>query len=116
MAVRDSWEDEEVADSWDAEEEVNEEVVVTKVVETVKVSKPKKSAAVVESIEAEVETEQARKERMNRLIKESDLENAMALFGISKSEIDVDEVLEITKKEGNAVIVLIKYNFYSFIS
>lgn len=96
MAARDSWEDEDVADSWDAEEEEEE-----KVVEPVKVTKPasahpKKSSAAAEP----EETEQQRKERMNRLIQESDLENAMALFGISKAEINVDEVLEITKKEG----------------
>lgn len=103
-AARDSWEDEEVADSWDAEEEEEEvEVVVKKVVEVVKkaaVPAPKK-APVFEEPE---ESEQARKERMNRLIQESDLENAMALFGISKSEINVDEVLEITKKEGKRVV------------
>lgn len=62
---------------------------------------PKKP--VVPVFEEPEEPELARKERMNRLIQESDLENAMALFGISKSEINVDEVLEITKKEGTWV-------------
>ena len=104
MAARDSWEDEDVADSWDAEEE-EEEMVKEKVNEKVTKSVPvasKKAPNVATTIKAEVgeETEQERKERMNRLIQESDLENAMALFGISKSEINVDEVLEITKKEG----------------
>ena len=108
MAARDSWEDEDVADSWDAEEE--EEKVAEKVVKPVAAA-PKKAAAVsvkFAAVEAE-ESEQSRKERMNRLIQESDLENAMALFGISKSEINVDEVLEITKKEGIKRIIFILY-------
>lgn len=100
-AARDSWEDEEVADSWDAEEEEAEvEVVVKKVVEVVKKAAPVPAPKKAPVFEEPEESEQARKERMNRLIQESDLENAMALFGISKSEINVDEVLEITKKEG----------------
>ena len=105
-AARDSWEDEEVADSWDAEEE-EEEGEVQKVVEPVKkaAAVPKKAAAPIAKIIAEEpqESEQARKDRLNRLIKESDLENAMALFGISKSDVNVDEVLEISKKEVNSV-------------
>lgn len=107
MAARDSWEDEDVADSWDAEEEEEEEKVVEKVVKPVAAA-PKKAAATSVKFAAVVaeESEQSRKERMNRLIQESDLENAMALFGISKSEINVDEVLEITKKEGNKKISL----------
>lgn len=102
MAALESWEDGNVADSWDAEEE-EEEKVVEKVVKPVAAAPKKvvsKAAAVV--VEEAEESEQARKERMNRLIQESDLENAMALFGISKSEINVDEVLEITKKEGTS--------------
>ena len=74
-----------------------------KVVEPVKKAvpvAPKKTVSPV-AVEGSQESEQARKERLNRLIQESDLENAMALFGISKSEVNVDEVLEITKKEGN---------------
>ena len=74
-----------------------------KVVEPVKKAvpvAPKKTVSPV-AVESSQESEQARKERLNRLIQESDLENAMALFGISKSEVNVDEVLEITKKEGN---------------
>lgn len=99
MAARDSWEDEDVANSWDAEEE-EEEKVVEKVVKPVAAA-PKKAATKAVADSEPLESEQARKERMNRLIQESDLENAMALFGISKSEINVDEVLDITKKEGN---------------
>jgi hypothetical protein len=101
MAARDSWEDEDVADSWDAEEEEEE---VVKVVKPVTSAAPKKTS--VKSAAEPEETEQERKERMNRLIQESDLENAMALFGISKSEINVDEVLEITKKEGKQQILV----------
>lgn len=104
-AARDSWEDEDVADSWDAEEEEEEAVeVVKKVVEPVKktsaAAAPKKVTVTAAAAAEPQESEQARKERLNRLIQESDLENAMALFGISKADVNVDEVLEITKKEG----------------
>lgn len=102
MAARDSWEEEDVADSWDAEEE--EEVEEVKPVKATKpVTATKKPAATTTTAAEPEETEQARKERMNRLIQESDLENAMALFGLSKSDINVEEVLEITKKEGTCV-------------
>ena len=105
-AARDSWEDdEEVADSWDAEEEVEEQVVeeqkkknevkaVKNITPVVAASNSKKNISTSVVVE---ESEQTRKERMNRLIQESDLENAMALFGISKDEINVEEVLDITK-------------------
>lgn len=123
MAARDSWEEEDVADSWDAEEEEVEEREQQQQQE-VKVVKPKEvkankksttASSASNTIETE-ESEQARKERMNRLIQESDLENAIALFGISKSEINVEEVLEITKKEGNAYIyMMVKECYFYFI-
>lgn len=103
-AARDSWENDDVADSWDAEEEDEEEEDEVKVAEkvvkpsaTTVTKKPVSKSSAIEVVEPE--SEQAKRERMNRLVKESDLENAIALFGISKSEINVDEVLEITKKE-----------------
>lgn len=100
-AARDSWEDEDVADSWDAEEEEEKVEEVKKVIEPVKKAPaPKKTVTATAVIAEPEESELERKERLNRLIQESDLENAMALFGISKAEINVDEVLEITKKEG----------------
>ena len=118
-AARDSWEDEDVADSWDAEEEEEEAVeVVKKVVEPVKktaAAAPKKVAVTAAAAEPQ-ESEQARKERLNRLIQESDLENAMALFGISKADVNVDEVLEITKKEGKECDGVISGNLPFFIS
>ena len=106
LAARDSWEDEDVADSWDAEEEQEEAEEEVKPIEPVK---PKKAAALVKPSQDATppppqETDQARKERLNRLIQESDLENAMALFGISKSEINVDQVLEITKKDATTPV------------
>ena len=104
MAARDSWDDEGVADSWDAEEdETTEEIKeVFKAVEVVKSKSAPKKSSITSNLNSDEsgESEQSRKERLNRLIQESDLENAMALFGISKSEINVEEVLEITKKEG----------------
>lgn len=39
---------------------------------------------------------------MERAVKESDLENAMALFGIAKEDVNVDEVLETGKKSASA--------------
>lgn len=99
-AARDSWEDGDVADSWDAEEE-EVKVEVKKVIEPVKKTPSKKAEhAIAPAMEEPIESEQARKKRMSRLIQESDLENAMALFGISKSEINIDEVLDIAKKDG----------------
>lgn len=100
--AKESWEDEEdVADSWDAEEEEEEEVKVVlkpapKASTTTTTAKTTTTPVAVKK----VETEQEKKERLERAIKESDLENAMALFGISKDQINVDEVLEVNKKKG----------------
>lgn len=95
---KESWEVEEyVAYTWDAfgEEEEEEEVIV-EVVKPAKTSKPATTTPATKT----PETEQEKKERLERAIKESDLENAMALFGISKDQINVDEVLEVSKKKG----------------
>lgn len=104
VMAKESWEDEEdVADSWDAEEEEEEEEEVKVVVKPApKASTTTTTAKTTTTPVAvkKVETEQEKKERLERAIKESDLENAMALFGISKDQINVDEVLEVNKKKG----------------
>ncbi|PJF18456.1 Eukaryotic translation initiation factor 3 subunit J [Paramicrosporidium saccamoebae] len=84
--VKDTWDDEEdVADAWDAEEE-------PVVVETAKVPK-KPKAKPAESYVSDVpanETEHEKKARLERLIREKDLEHAMSLFGISAPEKTAD--------------------------
>lgn len=99
VVVKESWENEEdVADSWDAEED---EPVVTKApvkAAPAPAKPPAKAKAQPEAPAAGNETPEQQKQRLNRLIQESDLENAMALFGISKDQVNVDEVLGVEKK------------------
>lgn len=102
--AKESWEDEEdVADSWDAEEDddAEAEVQVKPSIAKQPEAKPNKAATAAAVVEPPVnETAQERKERLERAMKESDLANAMELFGISKEEVDVEAVLEVPKKKG----------------
>lgn len=90
--VRDTWEDddEDVKDAWDAEDEPTPPPAATAsapVTSTVKSKKSKGEATTTAAVdEAELnETPQERKARLERLVRERDLESAMSLFGITGS-------------------------------
>ena len=97
VMAKESWEEEEVADSWDAEEEEEQPMPAKAAVESKPVKETKQRGEVQAPAQTATESAAERKERLERAVKESDLENAMALFGISKGEVDVDEVLEVKK-------------------
>ncbi len=89
MAKKASWEEEEgdVADAWDAEEE--EVVVVASAAPPVAApAKKKKEPAAGATLQGGHYDESAeeRKARLERLVMESDLVNAMSLFGIEGGE------------------------------
>lgn len=97
-----AWDDDDVADSWDVEEEEEEKKKKPAPAPVVApVAKPKPAAAAVKlhakKEEPEDETEQERRDRARRLVQESDLENAIALFGISKDQVNVDDILDVKK-------------------
>jgi hypothetical protein len=84
--IKDNWDNEEdVADAWDAEEEP----VVVEPVKQPKKPKAKPVETVLNDVPAN-ETEYERKARLEKLIREKDLESAMSLFGISASEKTTD--------------------------
>ena len=83
--VGNDWkEDEDVRDSWDAEEEVTKPPSTTVVTDPPpqRTRKPKAPATEENSLVRD-ESEQEKKARLSKLVKEKDLENAMSLFGLS---------------------------------
>lgn len=85
--VRDDWEGEDdVQDDWDAEEKPAKPVVPA-------AAPPKKTVKpiVPKELPLATETEQERKVRLDRLVKERDLDNAMGLFGLSLEARNVEQ-------------------------
>ena len=89
--VKEDWEDDEdVKDSWDAEEEEEAPKPAPKPKAAPKPKPAANKTPAVPAVVEPVETEFERKQRLERLVQEKDLESAMNLFGVSDTRPNKD--------------------------
>ena len=86
--------EDDIADSWETADNLEEQEVLETEKEDSKPKTQSSSKKITEKTPSNnLETAIDHRQRMLRLQQESDLDNAIALFGISKSDVNVDEIL-----------------------